>query len=288
MKQKTKASDSAPFLTTRDFMVTGESFELIPKGPDGLLQTQPMPADTAPYYRSEAYLSHTDGNKTLFEKLYLFLKSFNLNSKLRLLKGLQKSPGALLDFGAGTGDFLAVAKRAGWGTFGVEPNAGARQRALQKGVQVWSDLTGLPAGQYDCISLWHVLEHLPDPGATMGELRNRLKDSGHLVVAVPNYRSLDAQIYGSHWAAYDTPRHLWHFSRASLRVLSDEWGFELVSEKPQWLDAYYVSWLSEKYRRNPLAPVRAFCVATLSNLAALFSGESSSRIYIFRKKDVNS
>lgn len=288
MKQNNEAPDNTPYLTTRDFMVTGEVFELVQKGSEGLLQTRPMPADTAPYYKSEAYLSHTDSNKTLFEKLYLLLKSFNLKSKLRLLKGLQKSPGALLDFGAGTGDFLSVVKRAGWVVSGVELDQGARQRASQKGVEVWADLTELPAGKYDGISLWHVLEHLPDPGATIGELRTRLKDSGHLIIAVPNYGSLDAQIYGYHWAAYDTPRHLWHFSRASLRSLLDQCGFELLAEKPQWLDAYYVSWLSEKYRRNPLAPVRAFCVATLSNLAALFSGESSSRIYIFRKKANNS
>ena len=251
---------------------------------EGLLQTLPAPADTARYYQSEAYLSHTDSSKTLFEKLYQFLKSVNLRSKLRLLKKLQYPPGKLLDFGAGTGDFLAAAMKAGWEASGVEPNAAAREKARLKGVAVCSKLDELGQGTYDCISLWHVLEHLPDPERVVKELEHRLGPSGHLIVAVPNYRSYDAQCYGSYWAAYDTPRHLWHFSRASLRNLFDDCGFELQAEQPQWLDAYYVSWLSEKYRQNPLAPIRAFWVASRSNLAAMRTGESSSRIFIFKKR----
>ncbi len=284
MKQKRPETPKPPYLTTRDFLVTGEEFALVEKGVEGLLQTQPAPADTARYYQSEAYLSHTDGSKTLFEKLYQFLKSLNLKSKLRLLKKLQNPPGKVLDFGAGTGDFLAVAKNAGWETAGVEPNEAARERARQKGVQVCSKLDELQQGTYDCISLWHVLEHLPDPEQVVKDLDGLLRPSGHFIVAVPNYRSYDAQVYGPYWAAYDTPRHLWHFSRASLNELFDNCGFELQAEKPQWLDAYYVSWLSEKYKQNPLAPIRAFWIASRSNLSAKFTGESSSRIYIFKKK----
>lgn len=282
--QTTEAPGNPLFLTTRDYMVSGESFDLIRLGADGLLKTRPVPPDIAPYYQSEDYLSHTDGNRSLFEKLYQILKRVNLKSKIRLLKKLQKRPGRILDFGAGTGDFLLSAKMAGWDVAGIEPNKDARERANQKRVPVYAGLEEVSTGLFDCISLWHVLEHLPDPGAILQELGNRLEASGYLIIAVPNYRSLDARIYREHWAGFDTPRHLWHFSRASLRLQLSRWGFECLDEKPQWLDAYYVSWLSEKYRKNPLGPVRAFCVATLSNLVALFTGESSSRIYVFQKK----
>ncbi len=284
MKQSTEEPDAPPVLNTRDFMVTGEEFALLRRSPEGLLQTWPSPADTSPYYQSEAYLSHTDGNNSLFERLYQILKATNLKSKLRLLKELERAPGKLLDFGAGTGDFLNAAKKAGWSVTGVEPNKGARDKARQKGVAVCAGIKELPEASYDCISLWHVLEHLPDPEGVIKELGSRLKSAGHFIVAVPNYKSTDARFYGAHWAAYDTPRHLWHFSRTALKALFDDWGYELHLERAQWLDAYYVSWLSEKYRKNPLAPFRAFLIATYSNLAALCTGESSSRIYIFKRK----
>lgn len=284
MEQTNREAADQLFLKTRDYLLTGEEFGLVSRGPHGLLQTWPMPPDTTAYYKSDRYLSHTDRNVTFFERLYQTLKKVNLRSKARLLQKLGNMPGKLLDFGAGTGDFLSVAREAGWLVSGVEPNEEARLRARQKGVEVWPGLGELPDGQFDAITLWHVLEHVPDPEKVIAELRHRLKPSGHIIVAVPNYRSFDARFYGAHWAAYDTPRHLWHFSRPSLRALFHEGGFDLQAERPQWLDAYYVSWLSESYRKNFFAPVRAFWVACYSNLAAMHTGESSSRIFIFRKR----
>ena len=272
-----------PVLRTKDFMVSGEEFGLFEVGEKGLLRTLPLPADLSAYYRSEAYISHSDRRKTLFEKLYQGFKGLNLKSKIKLLQRLRANKGRLLDFGSGTGDFLCAAQKAGWETFGVEPDEGARSRGLQKGVRVGSNLDSVPEALFDMITLWHVLEHLPEPGYVVGELGSRLAQDGYLIIAVPNYRSFDARYYGSFWAAYDTPRHLWHFTKPSLEDLLKGQGFELIREKPMWLDAYYVSWLSEKYKRNPLGPVRAFLIGSLSNLLALFNGECSSRIYIFKK-----
>lgn len=272
-----------PFLVTRDFMVTGEEFALFRAGDTGLLRTVPVPANPSAYYQSDAYISHTDHRKTLFEKLYQGFKVLNLTGKIKLLSRLQDKKGSLLDFGSGTGDFLLAAHRAGWKTFGVEPDEGARSRALQKDVHAVADLEALPGGVFDVITLWHVLEHLPEPGTMVRRLGSRLSGQGLMIVAVPNYRSFDAKYYGGFWAAYDTPRHLWHFTKPSLEALFREQGFDLIREKPMWLDAYYVSWLSEKYRKNPLAPFRAFLIASISNFLAIFNRESSSRIYIFRK-----
>lgn len=277
-----------PVLVTRDFMVSGEEFALFRAGDNGLLRTDPVPANLSAYYQSDAYISHTDHRKTLFEKLYQGFKVLNLAGKIRLLNRLMARKGSLLDFGSGTGDFLVAAHRAGWKAFGVEPNAGARSMASQKGVRAEAELEALPGDSFDIITLWHVLEHLPEPGTIIQRLGARLYGHGLMIVAVPNHRAFDAKFYGSFWAAYDTPRHLWHFTKPSLENLFKEQGFDLMREKAMWLDAYYVSWLSEKYRKNPLAPLRAFLVASISNILAIFNGESSSRIYIFKKSSSGS
>ena len=271
------------YLKTMDFLVSGEVFELVQVDENGLLRTLPTPKNLAAYYKSAAYISHTDRSATLFEKLYQGFKGVNLRSKIRFLKRLKSTPGRLLDFGSGTGDFLWAAQRAGWSVAGVEPNEGARFKGLKKGVRAMAGLDELPGQPFDIISLWHVLEHLPDPGEIIGSLGERLKPNGYLIIAVPNYRSFDARHYGSFWAAYDTPRHLWHFTKSSMEALLQSKGFQLAGKKPIWLDAFYISWLSEKYKRNPLAPIPAFLVACWSNILAIFSGESSSRIYVFRK-----
>lgn len=274
---------SEPYLRTKDFLVSGEEFELIQANPAGLLRTCPTPSNLSEYYQSEDYISHTDHRRTLFEKLYQGVKKLNLKRKVKLLKRFSASPGTILDFGAGTGDFLLAAQNAGWTSMGVEPEAGARSRGQAKGAQVWDSLDGVPPQKFEVITLWHVLEHLPEPEDTIKALRDRLASNGHLIVAVPNYRSYDAKWYGPFWAAYDTPRHLWHFTRPAMKRLIKDLGFECVKEKPLWFDAYYVSWLSEKYRNKRFAPARAFLLASLSNMLAVFNGESSSRIYIFRK-----
>lgn len=274
---------SKQVLRTKDFMVSGEEFALIQVDENGLLRTHPVPANLSAYYQSEAYISHTDRRKTLFEKLYQGFKVVNLKSKIKLLHRLHDTKGRLLDFGSGTGDFLYAAQKAGWEIWGVEPEDGARARGNQKGVRAGANLEWVPEVSFDIITLWHVLEHLPEPGRIIRALGVRLSDKGHLIIAVPNYQSFDGKYYRSYWAAYDTPRHLWHFTRPSLVDLLKSQGFELVKERPMWFDAYYVSWLSEKYRQNPWAPIRAFLIASISNLLAVFSGESSSRIYVFRK-----
>jgi 2-polyprenyl-3-methyl-5-hydroxy-6-metoxy-1,4-benzoquinol methylase len=276
--------ENAPFLQTKDFMVSGEAFELVRVDDHGLLRTLPRPKNLAPYYRSEAYISHTDRRTTFFEKLYQGFKAFNLRGKIKLLKRLHSAPGKLLDFGSGTGDFLLAAQKAGWSVIGVEPDEGARSRSLKKGIRALARVEGLPEPSFDIITLWHVLEHLPDPGEIIASLGERLVNNEYLIIAVPNYKSFDARHYGSFWAAYDTPRHLWHFTAEAMEALLESKGFHLEEKRPMWLDAFYVSWLSEKYKRNPIAPIPAFLVACCSNMLAVFSGESSSRIYVFRKR----
>ena len=276
---------SPPELKTRDFLVSGERFSLKASGTPGILKTAPLPDNLQPYYQSEEYISHTDRRKTLLEKLYYWAKKWNLRRKTRVLKRCSDTPGVVLDIGTGTGDFLRAAAKQHWECYGVEPNGAARKRAREKGVAVQKVLMPSELPLADVVTLWHVLEHIPDLEKQVAQMREALKPGGYLVLALPNFRSCDANHYGAFWAGYDVPRHVWHFSRNGVESYFKDKGFLLEEILPMWLDAFYVSWLSEKYRQNPLGPLAAFFVGLWSNSRALFTGEYSSLIYVLRKKD---
>lgn len=250
-----------------------------------MLSTWPQPEDLAPYYESGDYISHTDAKNSPLERMYQAVKRINLAKKVQYIDNQYDTAKTLLDIGAGTGDFLLKAKSKGFEVAGMEPNAKARELALQKGVPLAADWQQLPEGSFRYITLWHVLEHLPDLEQQIQRIVSRLEDGGTLLVAVPNFKSYDAQHYGSHWAGYDVPRHLWHFSRTAIAKLFAPHGMEIQTIKPMWFDAFYVSLLSEKYRANRWPWLKAFWVGLCSNLRAMGSGEYSSLIYILERKE---
>ena len=271
-------------LTLTDHLVSGEEFGLVWNAEYQCYQTEPIPKSLEKYYESAAYISHSDSADTFMERIYQRAKKINLDRKLGLVKRFCGQEGVLMDIGAGTGDFVKHAQERGWEAYGVEPNEAARGRAHNKGVPVYSRITVQQEAIYDAITLWHVLEHLPDLDEEIKTMSDRLKPGGWLIVAVPNYKSLDAKYYKSNWAAYDVPRHLWHFSRGSIKRLFEQKGYELRAVKPLWLDAFYISWLSETYRKNRLAPLSGALMGTASNLYGVFSREFSSQVYCLQKK----
>lgn len=275
-----------PILICKDHTVSGESFELRKDEQLDLLGTFPRPAgDKLPeYYKSEKYISHTDSKSSIFDKTYQAVKSFMLRKKLSWILDQTKKPGRILDFGAGTGDFLAEAKNHGWIVDGVEPNEDARKLAFKKGLYLKDSTAGFKDSSFDVISLWHVLEHVPDLEKQILELKRLLKTDGLLIIAVPNYKSYDAKKYGRFWAAYDVPRHLYHFSQISIEKIFSKFSIELLFKKPLKFDAFYVSLLSEKYAGGNANPVKAFLTAAKSNYLARTSGEYSSLTYFLQKK----
>lgn len=273
-----------PFLVARDHMVSGEAFELLPNEGGELLKTVPVPSDLGKYYASSAYYSHRDDTGNLMARIYRQARTWNTRWKIRLVKYWAKEAGSLLEIGSGTGNFLLAAKNSGWEVTGVEPDAGARKLAEQKGLSLQTSLKDLPYELVDVITLWHVLEHIPDLEATLLELYSRLNPNGYLILALPNFKSWDARYYKAKWAGYDVPRHLWHFSRKGINRLMKDAGFQEQQQKPMRLDAFYVSWLSEKYRKNPIGPIAAFFIGLWSNLSAAFTGEYSSVAYVFKKE----
>lgn len=270
-------------LSITDHSVTKEEFQLVYDKELDYYITHPIPKNLDDYYISENYISHTDSSKTLQDKLYQFVKKININSKLKLVNKHSSNTKNILDIGAGTGDFLKVAAQNGWTVSGMEPNSKARQLASTKGVNLVPSLQDLKPGTFDVITLWHVLEHLPNLELQVKKIKGLLKPSGTLIIAVPNYKSFDANYYKEFWAAYDVPRHLYHFSRKSISRIFSKHGFTVISTKPMHFDAYYVSLLSEKYKTGTSNYLKAFIVGSLSNLRATLTKEHSSLIYLLKK-----
>lgn len=272
------------FLEVKDYSVSGEDFKLYHDHDLDLLYTVPKPEGEklASYYESDDYISHTDGKRSLFERIYQSVKKIALKNKLKLINSLRSSKGNLLDIGAGTGDFLATAKADGWHVSGIEPSERAKSIAIAKGVAFSDSTQTFPDHSFDAITMWHVLEHVPDPSAQLGELKRLLKPDGVILIAVPNFKSEDAKMYGQHWAAFDVPRHLWHFSRTAIDTLASQNGLRLEKTHPMPFDAFYVSLLSEKYKTGGMKPISAFFKALKSNTKAKKSGEFSSLIYVIR------
>ncbi|WP_341199982.1 class I SAM-dependent methyltransferase [Croceibacter atlanticus] len=271
-------------LTCKDYTVSEEYFQLKYWDEYDMLVTYPQPKldELDSYYESEDYISHTDSKATLVDKIYQSVKRIMLNKKLEIVSSFNQNKGSLLDVGAGTGDFLNAAKNDGWSISGVEPNSKARSLANQKSISLVEDINQLPTQKYDVITLWHVLEHVPNLFEYIETLKSLLKENGILIIAVPNYKSYDATYYKEFWAAYDVPRHLWHFSPKGIKKLFAQFNFKLENTHPMTYDAYYVSLLSEKYKNSSFQKLKALKTGFLSNLKAKHSGEYSSLIYCFK------
>jgi len=277
------------YLNVKDHSVSGEDFQLIYNEQLKMLETYPQPSinELPQYYQSEDYISHTDAKRNWFEKGYQYVKSIALKRKLKLINSFQLKDKKLLDIGCGTGDFLKVAKNNQWEVSGVEPNLNARAIANEKTNNSVFDIDQLLKFEhhsFDVITLWHVLEHLPELENHLAIFESLLKPNGRLIIAVPNYNSYDALYYKSYWAAFDVPRHLWHFSQQSISKLVEQHKMKLIKTKPMAFDAYYVSLLSEKYKNGVMNPLKAFWIGMRSNLKARRSGEFSSLIYIIKKR----
>ncbi len=271
------------FQKVRDYSVSKEIFELHHNPEYDMLITFPKPSleKLASYYESDDYISHTDGKRSLFEKMYHFIKSIALKKKLELINK-QSAKGKLLDIGAGTGEFLVVARNEGWQITGIEPSEKAKSIAINKGVTFVQNLSDLENNSFDVITMWHVLEHVPNLDEYISELKRLVKPNGTIIVAVPNFKSFDAEFYGKFWAAYDVPRHLWHFSKTTIEKLFSEKEMKLMEVLPMKFDSFYVSLLSEKYRTGRMNFIRAFFVGLKSNLSGNKTKEFSSHIYIIK------
>lgn len=251
-------------------------------------QDYPEEKEIGKYYESEDYISHTDTSKGFSDKLYRFVRKIMLRRKMGIIRKVTGlNTGTLLDIGSGTGHFAHAMKKAGWQVKGIEISEKARSYSISHfgleigGAEYFSTL--IP-GSFDCITLWHVLEHFHDPFRYASGIIRLLKPGGICLIALPNSSSYDARYYGAFWAAYDVPRHLWHFNPSTFRLFSAKTGFLQEAVKNLPFDVFYISALSEKYKRSGLSFIKGMVKAKLFAFLSVFNkGRSSSLIYILRK-----
>lgn len=277
-------------LSATDHTVSGEQFEIWECSNCTLRFTQNAPEkeDIGKYYQSENYVSHTETKRGMVNRLYHLVRKKTLKSKKSIIeKYAELKVGKLLDIGAGTGAFLNAMQTAGWQVRGLEPDVQAREKALEL-----YNIELLPSEElfaqvpvyYDVITMWHVLEHVHDLHDYIIQIHKLLKPGGRAFIAVPNYTSADAKHYQGEWAAYDVPRHLYHFSPKSMFILLGQHKLSVVETLPMYFDSYYVSMLSEKNTRGKNHYVSALLNGSLSNMKAMEKKDSySSLIYVVKK-----
>jgi len=262
-------------MQAKDHTVSDELFPICECASCTARFTQDVPAadSIGPYYKSENYISHTNTSKGLVNSLYQWVRKRTLKQKRKLVQqvtGVQA--GSILDLGSGTGAFAGEMKSNGWQVTALEPDEDARKVAAESFGVTLQDISGfyqLADAQFDAITMWHVLEHVHDLQGYMAKLKTLLKEKGRLIIAVPNYTSGDATVYGESWAAYDVPRHLYHFSPVSMKGLVEKHGMKLLGYQPMWYDSFYVSLLSSKYKYGKTRLAGAFINGLRSNISAM-------------------
>ncbi len=272
-------------LICTDHSISGDSFALVACQKCELVFTNPRPSveNMGVYYESQQYISHSNKSLSIIDVIYKLVRSYTLRQKSKLIRSLSPKGTKLLDYGSGTGHFLKYMSHRGWEVSGVEPNPKARSMAEQQLKSAISPKLKTVKDEYDIITAWHVIEHVHDLTKTIKHLAKRLSKNGYLVIAVPNIMSHDASHYRQNWAAYDVPRHLYHFSQSSFKQLVTSKKLKIKQIFPMKFDAFYVSLLSEKYTTGKPNYLSAIKTAMKSNKMAKQSGEYSSLIYVLKK-----
>jgi 2-polyprenyl-3-methyl-5-hydroxy-6-metoxy-1,4-benzoquinol methylase len=275
-----------------DNTVSHETFNIINCTRCDFTFTSPRPEDNqlGKYYQSEKYISHSNKAATLLDQIYLIARNFTLKWKVGLLRKYYPKQGELhiLDYGCGTGEFLKACKDSGFKIAGVEPSENARTKSSNTNqIRIHESIDELDSNTFDIITMWHVLEHIPDFETIIQKLKSKLSNGGVLFIAVPNHKSFDGQLYKQFWAAFDVPRHLWHFSSDTMKKVLIQSNFSLIDICGMKLDAYYVSLLSEKYKSGNNDTIMGYVYAVVngirSNWKARKTGDYSSLIYVVKK-----
>jgi SAM-dependent methyltransferase len=277
-------------LNCNDHFISKKDFAIFKCSACGFTFTQDYPEEDeiGQYYESDNYISHSDTSDGFSNKLYRIARRIMLRRKKNLIGNISHlKRGTILDIGSGTGYFVATMRRAGWNASGIEINEKARNFSVTHfglDVDPPDRIKAYESNSFDCITLWHVLEHFHDPFKNISEIHRLLKPGAICIVALPNSNSFDANHYNRFWAAWDVPRHLWHFEPSTFRIFSEKQGFILESLRTLPLDVFYISLLSERYKSSSISYFRAISTALVFTFMSFFNRKRcSSIIYILRK-----
>ena len=221
-----------------DHFLTKETFTIKKTPIKGLLKTHPAPSknNIQLYYRSDKYISHNSTTPGVFFFIYRVIRSFNFWFKYKFV-GKKELFSKTLDFGSGDQYFMEQLQRRNHNVVGIDPLKANMSKQVYGSVFDES----LDSKNFSCITAWHSLEHVHELENIIARFHKILDDNGTVIVAVPNYRSFDARLYKSFWAAYDVPRHLWHFDKKSIKKVFSNNGFSFIKSAPLLFDSYYVS-----------------------------------------------
>jgi SAM-dependent methyltransferase len=276
--------------TCIDHLISKDPFAIARCSKCSFLFTQDYPEENEiyRYYESDDYISHSDTSEGIINKIYHLIRQAMLFKKRGIIKKLTRlKNGNLLDVGSGTGHFAFEMKKSGWNVKGVEINEKARNfSAFTFGLDVIAPekISNLVAKSFDCITMWHVLEHFHNPSKYISDIIPLLKPGGICLIALPNCSSYDSNHYGHFWAAFDVPRHLWHFDPFTFSFFSEKSGMKVERQLALPLDVFYISGLSEKYRGSRWPFIKGITWATWFSVLTIFNRKrSSSVIYILRK-----
>jgi ubiquinone/menaquinone biosynthesis C-methylase UbiE len=278
-------TETSNHLVLKDWMITKETFTIVRCNSCGFHYTNPIPSESVigNYYKSEEYVSHSSSNKGLINRVYNIVRNYTLKQKVALVGRYAKGK-SILEVGSGTGHFLNAAKLSGYQVEGLEPDTDARnfaQSNFNLSLNTLDHLTAIPSNSKDVVTMWHVLEHVYHLKRDLNEIVRTMKSGGVFFIAVPNMSSWDAQHYKEYWAAYDVPRHLYHFQENTIKKLIETFGLVHKDTLPMKFDSYYVSMLSEKYKGG--SALQGIINGFKSNLQASQFGYSS-QIYVFVKE----
>jgi SAM-dependent methyltransferase len=279
-----------PFLTCIDFIVSGEKYDIKICSDCGLKITFDIKDEEniGQYYNSDEYIPHSNKSTGLVNTIYHKVRSYMLRRKRKIVeKATSMKKGQIIDVGTGTGYFPSEMKQHGWEVAGTEKSFDARNFARNEfniEIKKTEDLFNLQNQKFDVITLWHVLEHIHKLNENIATFYRLLKKNGKLIIAVPNNNSFDAFHYKEFWAAYDVPRHIWHFTPKQMKLLGEKHDFTLKQIRSMPFDGFYISILSEKYKKSKIPVIKGFFYGIISWIVSLFNPlKSSSSVYIFSK-----
>ena len=287
------ASNFANLITAEDYTVSNKEFTIQECTECHFLFTNPRPDSLSigDYYQSKDYISHHDEANSLISKVYNMVRNITIAGKIKMIDSIQPSKGTILDIGCGTGTFIMACKKDGWKINATEPDTEARNIASNRvGATIYDNINNddISSKTFDIITLWHVLEHVHLLNETIQWIKEHLNPGGKIIIAVPNPQSFDAKKYGRFWAAFDVPRHLYHFTSDTMKLLLDRHGLALQDIKPMWFDSFYVSMLSTKYKYKSSNFPDSIATGLLSNIKGISSKNqqvnTSSLIYIITKE----
>jgi SAM-dependent methyltransferase len=285
-----KKTNFETVVNSKDFCVSHEDFKVVrcTNCGFGFTENAPDVSKIGEYYEHTDYVSHTDTKEGLFFNIYHKVRSFMLGQK-RTYINKHTAVNNILDIGAGTGYFVNHMQSHGTAVTGFEPDNDARAQAKKNfGIELEPSLEGILGRNevFDAISMWHVLEHVHDLKEYFGHFQQLIKTRGVLAIAVPNYSSFDGRFYKKFWAAYDLPKHLWHFSPDSIKLLAQSNGFDHLQSYAMPFDPFYIALLSEGHKQSGGGgKIRALFIGMTSFLKGFFNPEkASSVVYVFRKR----